>query len=40
MSVYIDQQATIGQRINRSSTMHVGISAQSYPLPAPTGISD
>ena len=38
--LYIDQQATIGQRVNRSSTMHVGISAQSYPLPAPTGISD
>lgn len=38
--LYFDQQAGIGPRIQRSSAMHVGISAQSYPFPAPTGISD
>ena len=38
--LYYDQQATFGGRLNRSTTMHVGISAQSYPLPAPTGIAD
>lgn len=38
--LYFDQQAVFGSRLNRSQTMHVGISAQSYPFPAPTGISD
>ncbi len=38
--LYFDQQGAFGGRLNRSTTMHVGISAQSYPLPAPTGIAD
>ena len=38
--LYIDQQALIGTRLARSQTIHVGISAQSYPFPAPTGIAD
>ena len=38
--LYFDQQATIGMRLQRSQTMHVGIAAQSYPFPAPTGIAD
>ena len=38
--LYFDQQGAFGQRLNRSQSMHVGISAQSYPLPAPTGIAD
>ena len=38
--LYFDQQAVFGTRLNRAQTMHVGISARSYPFPAPTGISD
>ena len=38
--LYIDQQALIGTRLARSSSIHVGISAQSYPFPAPTGIAN
>ena len=38
--LYFDQQATIGTRLQRSSSMRIGIAAQSYPFPAPTGIAD
>ena len=38
--LYFDQQSFIGRVILRSSTMRVGLSAQSYPFAAPTGISD
>ena len=38
--LYFDQQAFMGRIIIRSSTMRVGLSAQSYPFAAPTGISD
>ncbi len=38
--LYFDQQATFGSRLTRSTTMRIGLSAQSYPFPAPTGIAD
>lgn len=38
--LYFDQQGMFGSRLTRSQNIHVGISAQSYPFPAPTGISD
>ena len=38
--LYFDQQATFGSRLARSTTMRIGLSAQSYPFPAPTGIAD
>ena len=38
--LYFDQQAFMGRAIVRSSTMRVGLSAQSYPFVAPTGVSD
>lgn len=38
--MYFDQQATFGPRLQRSSSMRIGLSAQSYPFPAPTGIAD
>lgn len=38
--MYFDQQATFGPRLQRSSAMRIGLSAQSYPFPAPTGIAD
>ena len=38
--LYFDQQAFVGMRLQRSQSMHVGISAQSYPFPAPTGIAN
>lgn len=38
--LYIDQQADFSDRLVDSSTVHVGISAQGYPFPAPTGIAD
>ncbi len=38
--LYFDQQAFMGRIIIRGSTMRVGLSAQSYPFAAPTGISD
>ena len=38
--LYFDQQAVFGSRLTRAQTIHVGIAAQSYPFPAPTGISD
>ncbi len=38
--LYFDQQANPTQRLVNGSTVHVGISAQGYPFPAPTGIAD
>ena len=38
--LYFDQQAMFGQRLQRSQSMRIGLSAQSYPFPAPTGIAD
>lgn len=37
--LYFDQQFML-QRIEAGTTMRVGITAQSYPFPAPTGIAD
>ncbi len=38
--LYFDRQYDLGQLISPGNTMRVGISAQGYPLPAPTGIVD
>ena len=38
--LYFDQAGAPSVRIQRGSTIHVGISAQGYPLPAPTGVVD
>lgn len=38
--LYFDQAANLNGRLLRGSTMHVGISAQGYPFPAPTGVVD
>jgi iron complex outermembrane receptor protein len=38
--LYFDQAAAPVTRLVRGSTMHVGISAQGYPFPAPTGVVD
>lgn len=38
--LYFDQQGNLTQRLQRGNTIRVGISAQSYPFPAPTGIAD
>jgi iron complex outermembrane recepter protein len=38
--LYFDQQAFVGRATARSTTMRVGLSAQSYPFAAPTGIAD
>lgn len=40
--LYFDQinQAKPGTRITRSSSVHVGIGAQGFPFPAPTGVVD
>lgn len=38
--LYFDQQANLTDRLIDGSTVHVGISAQGYPFPAPTGIAD
>ncbi|WP_219893490.1 TonB-dependent receptor [Aquisediminimonas profunda] len=38
--LYFDQQSNITDRLIEGSTVHVGISAQGYPFPAPTGIAD
>ncbi len=40
--LYYDQQANFGftNQLTRSTTMRVGLTAQSYPFPAPTGIAD
>src|SRR4051812_20053769 len=38
--LYFDQQAGLNNRVIGGSTVHVGISAQAYTFPAPTGIAD
>ena len=38
--LYFDQLDRITQRLLDGNTIHVGISAQHYPFPAPTGIVD
>lgn len=38
--LYFDLQATPGERLIAGTTVRVGISAQSYPFSAPTGIAD
>ena len=38
--MYFDQQGFMGRAVARSTTMRVGLSAQSYPFAAPTGIAD
>lgn len=38
--LYFDQQGFLGSRIARGTTMRIGLAAQSYPFPAPTGIAD
>lgn len=38
--LYFDQQARLTDRIAEGSTVRVGLTAQSYPFPAPTGIAD
>lgn len=38
--LYFDQQAGLNGRVARGNTVRVGISAQSYAFPAPTGIAD
>ncbi len=38
--LYFDQQANLTDRLVGGNTVHVGISAQGYPFPAPTGIAD
>lgn len=38
--LFFDQAAAPNIRVRRGSTIHVGISAQGYPLPAPTGVVD
>jgi iron complex outermembrane receptor protein len=38
--LFFDQQSNPTDRLIEGSTVHVGISAQGYPFPAPTGIAD
>ncbi len=38
--LYFDQQSNLRNRVVDNSTIRVGLSAQSYPFPAPTGIAD
>lgn len=38
--LYFDQQGYLTDRLVESRAVHVGISAQGYPFPAPTGIAD
>ncbi len=38
--LYFDRQADTSNRLISGSSVRVGISAQSYPFPAPTGIAD
>jgi iron complex outermembrane receptor protein len=38
--LYFDRQAALQSRLVRGSSIRVGISAQSYPFVAPTGIAD
>ena len=38
--LYFDQQSHVTDRLIDMRSVHVGISAQGYPFPAPTGIAD
>lgn len=38
--LYFDQQTQLNGRVSRGNTVRVGISAQSYTSPAPTGVAD
>lgn len=38
--LYFDRQGSVSPRLTEGSTIHVGLSAQGYPFPAPTGIVD
>jgi iron complex outermembrane recepter protein len=38
--MYFDQASKLNDRVARGSSVHVGISAQGYPFPAPTGVVD
>jgi iron complex outermembrane receptor protein len=38
--LYFDRQAGLSNQVSDRSTIRVGLSAQSYPFPAPTGIAD
>lgn len=38
--LYFDQVWNLSPRIRRSTSIRVGLSAQSYPFPAPTGVVD
>lgn len=38
--LYFDRQAGVTDRLRDGTTIRVGISAQGYPFPAPTGIAD
>lgn len=38
--LFFDRQAALSTRLVEGSTVHVGLSAQGYPFPAPTGIVD
>lgn len=38
--LYFDQQGLFGNRLTKSTAMRIGLTAQSYPFPAPTGIAD
>ena len=38
--LYFDQQAELNERLIDNSTVRVGLSAQNYPFPAPTGIAE
>jgi iron complex outermembrane receptor protein len=38
--LYFDRQANFNERLVKGSSVHVGLSAQSYAFPAPTGIAD
>ncbi|MES2291162.1 MAG: TonB-dependent receptor [Pseudomonadota bacterium] len=38
--LYFDRQSSLTGRTQEGSTIRVGLSAQSYPFPAPTGIAD
>ena len=38
--LYFDQQSQLNSHVRRGSTVRVGISAQSYAFPAPTGVAD
>lgn len=38
--LYFDQASKLVNRVIRGSTVHVGISSQGFPFPAPTGVVD